>query len=41
MGVPLPSVGAAPASPSLPVGGGFRQGLRQARGLAILMAELF
>ena len=38
----LPSVragpGAAPVSSSLPVGGGFRQGLQQAGGLAIALA---
>ena len=41
MGVPLPSIGAASESLSLPVGGGFRQGLQQAQNLAILIAKLF
>ena len=35
VGVPLPSVGATPASSSLQVGGGLRQRLRQAQGPAI------
>ena len=33
-----PSVRASPASSSLPAGGGFRQGLRQAQGPAIAFA---
>ena len=33
------SLGAAPASSSLPVGGGFRQGLQQTEGLAIALAR--
>ena len=41
MKVPLPSVEAASAIFSLPVGGGFQQWLWQAQDLAILMAELF
>ena len=38
VGVPLPLVGAVPASLSLPVRGGFQQGLRQAGGLTITLA---
>ena len=36
--VPLPSVGAALGSSHLLVGGGFQQGLRQAKDLAIALA---
>ena len=39
VGVPLPSVGATPASSSLPVGRKLQQELRQAQGPAIILAE--
>ena len=32
-------LGAAPASSSLPIGGGFQQGLQRAEGLAIALAR--
>ena len=37
VGVPLPSVGGAPASLSSPAGGGLQQGLRRIRGPAIAL----